>query len=237
MHIKTLIKKWLFRRSSSYCLMFHHVNDGNICVKSGCVLSHQNFVDILDSGLEFISTDEYVSFSKKSRNKCAITFDDGLSDVFSVAYPELKKRQIPFTIFIIADFLDMEGYLTTKELELLASDPLVTIGSHGVTHDVLEGMSEEQQECELLQSKLLLEKKIKRKVRYFAFSHGRYDKLTLEILEKHQPYTHAFGVVGYPLNFVTKRWKYHLPRINCMDGKMAFEIVSKQDKKTIFIKR
>lgn len=236
MFIKRILKKCLIRFSGSFCLMFHHIDNGEILQKSGCVLSYEKFVNILDSGLEFISVDEYIAFSKKSRNKCAITFDDGLSDVYSVAYPELKKRQIPFTVFVITDFLDQEGYLTTQELEILAADPLVTVGAHGVTHNVLKGMDGAQQEIELQQSKRLAEQLIGREVKYFAFSHGLYDETTLNLLKESKAYSNAFGVVGVPLNFVTKQWKYHLPRINCENNKMNFEIVAKKNKTIVSIK-
>ena len=52
-------------------------------------------------GVDFISVDEYIKFSLSDRNKCLITFDDGLQDVYRVVYPELKKRGIPFLMFVI----------------------------------------------------------------------------------------------------------------------------------------
>ena len=102
-------------------------------------------MSILDSGIDFISMEEYAKFDFSAKNSCVITFDDALSDVFRVAYPELKKRRIPFTVFVITDFLNNDGYISDSELLEMAADPLVTIGSHGVTHEVLSGMSEEKQ--------------------------------------------------------------------------------------------
>ena len=159
-HGKRLIKKMAFDfLPSSTVLMFHHIDDGNIIVRSGCRLSKKSFVDILDSGISFISAEEYTQFVFSWKNPCLITFDDGLKDVYRVAYPELKKRNIPFTVFIVTDFLDQEGYLSSKELQVLADDPLVTIGSHGTTHKILHGMDEAEQRMELLDSKHILEEK------------------------------------------------------------------------------
>ena len=167
--MRSFLRKCLYLCPSSYCLMFHHIDDGKIMKKSSCVLSIEKFIDILDSGIEFISVDEYVSFSGKTINKCVITFDDGLKDVYTVAYPELKKRQIPFTIFVIVDYLDTEGYITTEELIELSKDPLVSIGAHGMTHDVLTGLSIEKQKYEMFSSKKYLEEIIGKKVDFFAF--------------------------------------------------------------------
>ena len=161
---KRLIKKMAFDfLPSSTVLMFHHIDDGNIIVRSGCRLSKKSFVDILDSGISFVSAEEYTQFVFSWKNPCLITFDDGLKDVYRVAYPELKKRNIPFTVFIVADFLDQEGYLSSKELQVLADDPLVTIGSHGTTHKILHGMDEAEQRIELLDSKHILEEKNRKK--------------------------------------------------------------------------
>jgi len=168
-HGKRLIKKMAFDfLPSSTVLMFHHIDDGNIIVRSGCRLSKKSFVDILDSGISFISAEEYTQFVFSWKNPCLITFDDGLKDVYRVAYPELKKRNIPFTVFIVTDFLDQEGYLSSKELQVLADDPLVTIGSHGTTHKILHGMDEAEQRMELLDSKHILEEKTGKSVWLFA---------------------------------------------------------------------
>ena len=219
-----IVKRLFYKFPASHVFMFHHIDDGKIIKKSGCVIRHEEFVKILDSSLNFISIDDYVKFSSKTKNKVVISFDDGLQDVYRVAYPELKSRNIPFTIFIVTEFLDKEGYLTTQQLLKLSSDPLVTIGSHGVSHRILKGMDYEQQKIELLESKRHIEKLIQKDVKYFAYSHGQYDNFTLFILNETKCYDFAFGTCGYPTNIYTKRWKYYLPRINCDEGQTRFVI-------------
>ena len=214
--------------------MFHHIDDGNILQKSGCVLKLDKFIEILDSGIEFIYADTFSKFSRKNKNKALITFDDGLADVFLVAYPELKKRNIPFTIFIITDFLDTPGYITTEQLIELSNDPLVTVGSHGLSHEVLKNMPKDHQLNEILGSKEKLESLLNRPIKCFAYSHGQYDESTLNILKRERCYSFAFGVAGYPTNIYTRCWKYHLPRLNCENGSMHFHIEDdKKSKKTI----
>lgn len=218
-----IIKKIFYKLPASYIIMFHHIDDGNIIYKSNCVLTYNSFIEILDSGLEFASVD-YILTDKYLKNKCAITFDDGLQDVYDIAFLELKKRNIPFCIFVITDLLDTEGYITTDELLEMAQCPLVTIGSHGKTHKILKGMSFREQFQELSESKKILEKIIDRPVKYFAFSHGQFDKFTRKILQKNKLYDFAFGTKGYPLNIITKTWRYDLPRINFENNKTLYSI-------------
>ena len=225
-----IIKEVFYKLKSSNILMFHHIDDGAIVQKSGCVLSKNKFLEILDSGLEFAAVIDLVKHRYRNSGKCAITFDDGLQDVYRVAYPELKKRNIPFTIFVVSNFIDCEGYISSVQLKEMANDSLVTIGSHGVTHELLKGMSIANQHKELTESKTILERIVNKPIRLFALSHGQFDRNTLRILKRIKIYSYAFGVKGYPLNMITKRKKYDLPRINCEDKYFNYKVVKKKSR-------
>lgn len=215
--LKSLIKKFMWKFPSSVVLMFHHVTDMPEYKKSGCLLKTESFHSILNQLNTFISCEDLL-YAKQTyfKNKVAITFDDGLADVYSIAYPYLKNRNIPFTIFIVNDFLDTEGYLTTEQLIKMSNDPLITIGAHGVSHKVLSELSSEQKWQEVNESKIRLEQLICKKIKLFAYSHGQYDNECLEMVEK-AGYIGAFGVRGFPYNYYSKRWIYHIPRYNVVN--------------------
>lgn len=223
--VKQLIKKMVFDiLPSSTVLMFHHIDDGNIIERSGCRLNKNEFVNILDSGISFISAEEYTQFHWSRQNPCVVTFDDGLKDVYRVAYPELKQRGIPFTVFVVTDFLNQEGYISVEELQILANDPLVTIGSHGTTHKILCGMDKKEQRVELLDSKRILEEKIGKRVCLFAYSHGQFDNVTLDLLQTEKCYDYAFSAGGGETNWITKKSNFTLPRLNMEDGLQSYRI-------------
>lgn len=209
---------------SSTALMFHHIDDGKIFEKSKCKLDLKKFIEILDSGTTFISMDEYLKFKYAKNNPCTITFDDGLSDAYYVAYPELKKRNIPFTIFVVTEFVDQEGYLKREELRRLAKDPLVTVGSHGLTHMILKGMRADRQKEELWKSKRILQYWTEQEIRCFAYSHGQYDEKTLNILRHEGYYDYAFCAGGGVTNYISKRSRFTLPRMNCENKVQTFKI-------------
>lgn len=208
--IKNIVRKIVYFLPSSYILMFHHITNSPKEVKSGCLLSWEKFTDIMDSNTKKFAS-IYDVIRKPNKKKIAITFDDGLADLYEKAYPFLKKRNIPFTVFIVTDFLDKPGYLTTSQLQELAKDSLVTIGSHGTTHIIFPKLSIEEKEVELRESKKILEELIQKEISVFAYSHGQYDKETLKFVSKY--YDYAVSVIQLPLNFLTKRKKL-LPRIN-----------------------
>ena len=208
--IKRIAKSIVYALPSTAVLMFHHVTDTPKFTKSGCILSSENFYDVINYFNNYTSVKDSLRFSFKKR--VALTFDDGLSDVFHIAYPFLKKKQIPFTVFVVTDFLDTDGYITTEELKTLAADPLVTIGSHGMSHKVFPQMTAEEKKKELIISKEKLEIVIGKEVDFFAYSHGQYDEVTLSLV---RVYKYAFGVTAVPLLHIMKTVKrYTLPRYN-----------------------
>jgi peptidoglycan/xylan/chitin deacetylase (PgdA/CDA1 family) len=66
-------------------------------------------MDMLLRWTKPIRTDGKCSFEEGARY-CAVTFDDGFYNVFQNALPELQKRRIPATFFIIAGALGQEAY-------------------------------------------------------------------------------------------------------------------------------
>ena len=227
--IKRTIKKYLARLPSSTVIMIHHIDDGTLNKKSECVLAKAAFDQLLDSRIPFISMDDYCRFRLSWRNPCTLTIDDGLSDVYRVVYPELKKRHIPFTVFIVTDYLDTDGYLTTQQLRELAADPLVTIGSHGITHAILKGMPAEEQLREFVESKRILQEITGKEVRVFAYSHGQYNQTTLNLMKKHKLYEAAFAAGGGQTNLLSAMHHYRLPRVNLTDQNTSFQIIRKKN--------
>src|SRR5689334_14192668 len=46
----------------------------------------------------------------------ALTFDDGYRDNLTTALPVMEKYSMPATIFVVAGFVNSEGYLSEAEL-------------------------------------------------------------------------------------------------------------------------
>jgi peptidoglycan/xylan/chitin deacetylase (PgdA/CDA1 family) len=51
----------------------------------------------------------------------AITIDDGYSDFYEIAWPELRRRKMPATIFSVTDFVDGNRWIWTDRLPFLLS--------------------------------------------------------------------------------------------------------------------
>ena len=50
--VKRIVKRCVFNiLPSSSALMFHHIDDGQVTAKSGCILKKEAFINIIDSGI------------------------------------------------------------------------------------------------------------------------------------------------------------------------------------------
>lgn len=107
-----------------------------------------------------------------AENLIAITFDDGYKDNLTVALPLLEKYNLPATIFVSAGFIGDDGYLTGEDLQVLAAHPLITIGSHTLTHRHLTKLSPDEVRHELVVSKQILEETINQTVDLLAYPYG-----------------------------------------------------------------
>ena len=189
--------------------MFHHVTDSPKYKKSNCYINTNQFYKFIDLNKKYISIDQL--FTNYSSGSYVITFDDGLEDLYTIAYPYLSNKGIPFTAFIITDFLDQPGYISKRQLIEMDKNPLITIGSHGVTHEILTKLSLKNKIDEINNSKKILEEITGHKVQYFAYSHGQYDK---EVLKISNIYKAAFSTAERPYNFFSNYNKLRLPRYN-----------------------
>ena len=51
----------------------------------------------------------------------AITIDDGYSDFHEIAWPALRRRKMPATVFVVTDFVDRKRWIWTDKLPFLLS--------------------------------------------------------------------------------------------------------------------
>ena len=130
----------------------------------------------------------------------AVTFDDGYRDFRENALPILQKYNVPAILFVCAGEADSKELgndsqlLTSEEIAKLSRDPLVTIGSHGMTHRKLARQSIQDAENEIALSRVLLEKTIGKAVDFFAYPKGSFNP-AVAVAVKNSGYRVAFGTL------------------------------------------
>ena len=117
--------------TGSSVFMFHRVlPEGEECYDAGMATSKQAFGQMLDwltENFRVVPLDELVrrrAERSHQRPACAITFDDGWVDNFLHAFPLLRARNLPATIFLPLEFIGTKRrfwqerlWLCTRQLE------------------------------------------------------------------------------------------------------------------------
>ncbi len=176
----------------------------------------------------FLSPDEFLYSSQPG---VLLTFDDGFSNNFRNALPVLTRFNAPAIFFVTTqhvmdskDWLpatrslaqlggshpaaisaqvaeDIFDGMTNAQVAACAHSPLITIGSHSVSHAFLTRCDRAQVQFELEQSKSFLEKAIGRRVDLFAYPTGDYDASVVQQTQQ-AGYRAAFALdprsVGIP---------------------------------------
>jgi peptidoglycan/xylan/chitin deacetylase (PgdA/CDA1 family) len=111
-----------------------------------------------------------------------ITFDDGYRSIFTAALPILSRFQYPAIVFVPTDFI---GGLNAFDAGIEPIEPVcswsellelethgISIQSHANSHRHFSALDLMQQQKELTESKMILQKRLKNSVEVFAYPYG-----------------------------------------------------------------
>ena len=181
---------WLSDKYVVPIVMYHHVDikeHKDLNTVSPASFEHQ--MDFIKkNGYHVISLDALVEAIKENKpmphKSVVITFDDGYDDNYSYAYPILKQRQFPATIFLISDFIGKEGYLDWSQIKEMLKNG-VSFGSHTRHHAYLPGVKNIGMLMdEIEQSKNIIERNLGQKVNYFCYPFGGFNPVVKEIVKQ-----------------------------------------------------
>jgi peptidoglycan/xylan/chitin deacetylase (PgdA/CDA1 family) len=153
----------------------------------------QRHLDTLDAwGAHVLPLDEAVAASAAGTlpaRAVALTFDDGYASVVETAWPLLRERGLPATMFVVSGYLtgdlrfgwdahephhDRHRLVRSDELRAVADDGL-DIGSHTVTHPWLPRLDADDLKRELVDSRTALAELLGRPVTSLAYPTGGWD--------------------------------------------------------------
>lgn len=134
--------------SGATLLIYHRIGGGTTDELDLDVASFKSQLDVLE-GRDVMSLDAALDRldSGDRRPSFVLTFDDGFEDVYHNAWPLLRERQLPFTIYLATAFMGgtmrWEGSTATGEagrgltwgqLEEMVGSGLCTVGNHTHNH-------------------------------------------------------------------------------------------------------
>lgn len=211
-------------------LMYHYIRSGVPVTEE---LSYNLSVspEVLDQQLSFLASNGYQTISLNDLydslenaiplppKSVILTFDDGYRDFYTSAFPLLKKYNLRAVVFYIVGYFNYPGYMTWNMLAEIHNSGLVDIESHTLGHPMLTKIDYIEAKREVVDSKKILEQKLNKKVKYFAYPYGDYDQGVVNLV-KEVGYNLAFGTV--PGSVLRKSESYTLHRVG-ISGFDSFE--------------
>ncbi|MGR6874422.1 polysaccharide deacetylase family protein [Pseudomonas sp. HK3] len=188
----------LLRQHQAVILQYHHVSSATPASTS---ISPEKFAEHLDlietlgfqvKSLQHVieSIQNNIPFKKKT---VVITFDDGYDSIYLAAYPQLKSRNWPFTVFISPKAINKSHGSTMTWQQLKEMDENgANITNHSWEHlhllARLENETHEQWQQRIKQDITMtqqhLETKLGPRLNYFAYPYGEFDESLKQLLKR-----------------------------------------------------
>jgi len=193
----------LAAENSAVALMYHHVGESshpstNIRLEQ----FEQHLLFLEQNGFQVLPLDSVLKAIQNNKplpkKSVVITMDDAYRSVYSEAYPRLKQRDWPFTVFVSSGYID-KGYSNymswqqMREMELHGA----SFGNHSRSHDHLIRRLENETETawqqrisdDITYAQQRLRNELKNPIDIIAYPYGEYNLTIANI-------TQQLGLIG-----------------------------------------
>ncbi len=210
-------------------LMYHkvHVNRRDFLTVDVEQLKEQ--LVFIQKNFNVIRLSELVAHVKDGHplpeNALLITFDDGYVDTHKLAYPIFKEMNMPFCVFLVADFIgkkhlydgDLQEFMSASQL--VEMQELVEYGLHSNSHQDIMNLPENLWQSEVRKCISTLEALPVRIQHAWAYTYGSFPRDNNELMEKLARAFQDNGVVcalriGNRINSLPVRDQFLIQRID-----------------------
>ncbi len=170
-------------------LLYHHVDDSTpAATTTPPALFAAQLAWLADNDHQVLSlaavADSLRTGTPLPDRTVALSFDDGFVSVYHEAFPLLKARGWPFTVFVCPETIDEGGawVLTWDQLREMASAG-ATVANHGLRHTHMQRRGADETEAawrtrmrtELVTAQERIEEEMGAARRLFAYPYGEFD--------------------------------------------------------------
>tara|TARA_X000001036_G_scaffold436141_1_gene478706 strand:- start:1475 stop:2530 length:1056 start_codon:yes stop_codon:yes gene_type:complete len=149
---------------------------------------------IEDNNIKFINPKDFENELKnnKLQRKILLTIDDGFLSFYENAWPILKKKKIPFILFVSTREVGAFNYMSWEQIKEISKEDFVEIGNHSHTHEYLADESNYIIEKDIKKSISIFKKNLGRNSIFFSYPFGEYSNDFKNIIKKFG-FKYAFG--------------------------------------------
>ena len=162
-------------------LMYHLVEEEAVGPNEGLFLRPSEFEEemayLAENGYTPVTMSEVAAYFNGTgtlpKKPIALCFDDGTASVYANAFPIMEKYGFKSTQYVIADFVDTGGYMSSDQVKEMA-DAGHEIGSHSSSHPDLPSQDGAGLTYEITDSKTAIENISGKPVVSFCYPAGKY---------------------------------------------------------------
>jgi peptidoglycan/xylan/chitin deacetylase (PgdA/CDA1 family) len=167
-------------------LMYHSIKDKSSNeYELNTKMFEKQIKYLYKKGYKSLTVDEYYKIIDEQieppKKAVLITFDDGIDDNYSMAYPILKKYDMNAAFFVVANWIDKEGYMTKDEIIDLSENGM-DIECHGLDHEWFAEYSYEEQYRIIAEARSKISQILNKEINYFAFPYGNLNESAMTAL-------------------------------------------------------
>jgi len=144
----------------------------------------------------------------KKEKKILITIDDAFTSFYEIAWPYLKKKKIPFILFVSTEAVGKNGYMTWGQIKELEKETTVYIGNHSHTHGYLVDLKNEDFINDIDTASAIFNKRLGYNPIFFSYPFGEYSFFIKEYISKN--FKFSFGQHSGVID--VNKDRYELPR-------------------------
>ncbi len=180
-------------------LTYHSIDGSNSVISTAPQIFRRQMRFLRENDYNVISLSKLVELFTANKpllpKTVTITFDDGFRNFYAEAFPVLEEYGFEATVFLVTDFCGKYNDWAGNPPELPRSELLswreikelnkygIEFGSHTRTHPDLTRISDAEAQCELTESRLIIQGKLGTKVSTFAYPFGKFNPQIKRIAE------------------------------------------------------
>ena len=144
----------------------------------------------------------------KIDKKILITIDDAFTSFYEIAWPYLKKEEIPFILFVSTEAIGKRGYMSWKQIKEIEKENNVYIGNHSHSHGYLVNFDNADFVKDIKIANKIFVNNLGYNPIFFSYPFGEYSDFIKEHVSKN--FKFAFGQHSGVTDLNKDR--YELPR-------------------------
>ena len=193
-------------------LMYHRFEENkypSTNIRINDFLKHLEIIK--NNNIQFINPKNFQDelTNNKEQKKILLTIDDGFSSFYKNAWPILKKKKIPFILFVSTREVGSFNYMNWNEIREISKEDFVEIGNHSHTHEYLVEENNEIIKSDIQKSINIFNKELGKNSDFFSYPFGEYS-INFKNIVKSLGFKYAFGQHSGVID-ETKDY-YELPR-------------------------